>query len=331
MGQPKVTPLPSNIDLTGKTAMITGATAGLGLETARQLLTLKLSTLIIAVRNVSKGESCARGLLSDPNIHSVNPNATINILEVDMESYASIQSFAHRVRETIPVLDYLVLNAGIIRFEFKKTIDGHEQNMQVNYYANALLLAELLPYLTTCAERRSSPVRITWLGSRMYYRSHTLNNAHVLNPAVSVLSYMDSLASWNSFRRYNDTKLLAAMFVYELAPRLDASKVLLNIVCPGMVHTGLSDHGPWYLTLIAGVMKAMNARTIEVGGSLIVNAIVVAGGQSHGALLGDKEIVEPTEFMKSDKGQELQKRLWNETVEEIRKYMAVPEVFVEQA
>jgi short-subunit dehydrogenase len=58
--QPKVTLLPSDLDLHGKTAVVTGATAGIGLETARQLLKLKIN-LILAVRNVSKGRRVQTG------------------------------------------------------------------------------------------------------------------------------------------------------------------------------------------------------------------------------------------------------------------------------
>ncbi|KAL5335045.1 hypothetical protein BJX70DRAFT_390925 [Aspergillus crustosus] len=327
MRQPPVTPLPTNIDLTGKTAVITGSTAGLGLETARQLLTLNLSTLILAVRNVQKGESCAQDLLADPKIGSRNPNAIIKVLEVDMERYDSVQSFATKLQDTVPAIDILILNAGAIRFEFDHSPDGHERNMQINYYSNVLLLATLLPYLESCAEKTNAPVRITWLGSRTYYQGHSLDNPTLLAPSTSVLEYMDSSAGWNLIRRYADTKLLAAMFVYALAPRLNRDKVTLNIVCPGMIHTRLSSHGPWYFTLLAGILKWARARPIEIGGLLIVNAAVVVGAESHGVLLGDKEVTEPTDFMKSVKGQQLQERLWKETVKEIGKYTTVPAVF----
>ena len=75
--QAKVTPLPTGIDLTGKTAIITGASSGLGLEAARQLLVLNISTVVLAVRNVSKGEKCKKELLADGTIRSTNPKGVI--------------------------------------------------------------------------------------------------------------------------------------------------------------------------------------------------------------------------------------------------------------
>ncbi|KAL4865073.1 hypothetical protein BDV12DRAFT_200457 [Aspergillus spectabilis] len=313
MGQPKVTPLPSNIDLAGKSAVITGSTAGLGLETARQLLTLKLSNLILAVRNVRKGESCASDLRNDPKIRSRNPNATITSLKSTW---------------SVSTIDILILNAAVIRFEFAHAIDGHERNMQVNYYSNVLLLAELLPYFESCAERKGSPVCVTWLGSQMYYNKHSLDNPTILNSSTMVLEYMDSTSGWNSIRRYADTKLLGAMFVYELAPRLNRDKVTLNIVCPGMIQTDLSTHGPWHLTLLAGVLKALNARPIEVGGLLILHAVLWRGKRVMGSFWGIRKLLsKPTDFIKSVQGQELQERLWKETVKEIGKHTTVPAVF----
>lgn len=56
LSQAKVTPLPTGIDLEGKTIIITGASAGMGLESARQLLALNASTVVLAVRNTSKAK-----------------------------------------------------------------------------------------------------------------------------------------------------------------------------------------------------------------------------------------------------------------------------------
>jgi NAD(P)-dependent dehydrogenase (short-subunit alcohol dehydrogenase family) len=63
--QASVTPLSTPPDLRGKTVIITGASSGLSLETARQMLALNIESVILAVRNVSKGEKCRRGLLAD--------------------------------------------------------------------------------------------------------------------------------------------------------------------------------------------------------------------------------------------------------------------------
>lgn len=83
------------------------------------------------------------------------------------------------------------------------------------------------------------------------------------------------------------------MFMYSLAPRLDSSKIVLNMVCPGLISTGMSDFLPWYGRVLAGALKVVKGtRPVEVGGLLIFNAAVVAGVESHGRHLSDKEIIE---------------------------------------
>lgn len=117
-------------------------------------------------------------------------------------------------------------------------------------------------------------------------------NPPPLDTPTSIFSYMDDENAYSSLYRYADTKLLCAMFMYTLAPRLDAGKVVLNMVCPGMVDTAISDFLPVYWRVLVDLVKAVRARRVEVGGWLIVNAAVVAGEESHGRFLGDKEVLE---------------------------------------
>ena len=282
--QPKVTSLPPNLDLHGKTALITGATAGIGLETARQLLKLRISHLVLAVRNVSKGEACKR------EIQGLNIHAKITVLELDMDNYKSVQSFAKVLQLEVSSVNILLLNAGIGLLKFERSPSGHERVTQVNYLSNALLVAELLPYLEASAEKIGQPSRITWVGSRMYFTT-SLEKKAPLEVGESVLQHMDSKTFFFPNERYNDSKLLCAMFMYSLAPRLDKSKVVLNMVCPGLVNTNMTDVLPLHMRMVMGVVKTLFARPVEVGGRLFVNAIVVAGPESHGGFLGDKEII----------------------------------------
>ncbi|KAE8343121.1 hypothetical protein BDV24DRAFT_129716 [Aspergillus arachidicola] len=318
--QPKVTSLPPNIDLHGKTALITGATAGIGLETARQLLKLHVSHLVLAVRNVSKGEACKREL------QRLDAHAKITVLELDMDSYKSVQSFTKALRLEVPSINILLLNAGIGLLKLERSPSGHERVTQVNYLSNALLVAELLPYLKASAEKSGQPSRITWVGSRMYFTT-SLEKKAPMKAGESVLEHMDSEEFFFPNERYNDSKLLCAMFMYSLAPRVDQSKVVLNMVCPGLVNTNMTDVLPLHMRMVMGVVKALFARPVEVGGRLFINAAVVAGPESHGGFLGDKEIIEPSPYLLSPAGQAVQKKLWAETVDELGKLTSLPTEF----
>jgi NAD(P)-dependent dehydrogenase (short-subunit alcohol dehydrogenase family) len=110
MGQAVIPDTPASIDLTGKTVIVTGANAGLGLEAARQYLTLHASRVILAVRTLAKGEEAARYLSSHPSVKSTNPNAVIEVMALDLDDFQSVVRFSSKVKEKLDVLDVLLLN-----------------------------------------------------------------------------------------------------------------------------------------------------------------------------------------------------------------------------
>ena len=115
---------PKETDLSGKVAIITGANQGLGFESARQFLSLNLSRLIVTVRSEEKGKAAATKLTKE------YPNAAIDVWQLDMCSYASIQEFANRVDSELSSLDIAILNAGRSRAEFELVSStGHEESL----------------------------------------------------------------------------------------------------------------------------------------------------------------------------------------------------------
>ncbi|QKX54305.1 uncharacterized protein TRUGW13939_01391 [Talaromyces rugulosus] len=321
--QPKIEPLPTGIDLTGKTAVVTGASAGMGLEVTKQLLQLRASTVILAVRNVAKGEDLAKSLRQDRGIQAQNPKSVIKVMEVDMDRYDSVQQFAKKLREETPVVDLLILNAGIGLIKLERSPTGHERTAQVNYYSNVLLIAELLPHLEAGAEKTGSPARITWVGSRRHLSS-SLEKKSFIGANEGVLGYMDKEESFLPFQRYSDTKLLCVLFMYSLAPRLDPKKIIINMLCPGMVNTAMSDVLPFHLRILINVVKAIAARSVETGGAIVLHSALVVGQETHGKFLIDKTITDKGTYIKSPEGQEVQKKLWDETIVELRKLTTLP-------
>lgn len=118
--------LPPGLNLKAKVAIVTGSNAGLGYESARQLLDLGLSHLILAVRSVDKGEAAAVKLRQGA------PHAKVEVWKLDMCSYQSIEAFAQRVGQDLTRLDIALLNAGLVKPEFEIVKEtGHEETMQV--------------------------------------------------------------------------------------------------------------------------------------------------------------------------------------------------------
>ncbi|MCJ1401023.1 hypothetical protein MMC11_004235 [Xylographa trunciseda] len=314
--QPTVTPNPDNLNLAGQTIIITGANAGLGFECARQLLISHASTVVLAVRTISKGEAARARLLANPEINKRNANADIKIMKLDMEDYQSVIAFADNVKKELHDLHVLLLNAGIGQLGFEVSVTGHEKVTQVNYLSNALLSLELLPLLEATAARTGKATRMSWVGSRMHDENSLLSKQPIL-PGESVLAHFDDKSKYLTIAHYGDTKLLCVMFIAEMAARVPKEKVIINIMCPGMVNTGMSDVLPFYLRPAMNFVKMLRARTPEEGGWIINYAAVVAGPETHGRYLKDKELVESTKLLRTTEGQALQRQLWLETIDEM--------------
>lgn len=130
MGQPTIPPTPAEINLAGKTVIITGANSGLGLETARQFLVLRVSRVILAVRSLPRGRDAAAALRADAAVKQANPNALIEAFELDVDDYQSGQRFCTKVKSEVKELDILVNNAGVVLLSFEQSKSGHERVFQ---------------------------------------------------------------------------------------------------------------------------------------------------------------------------------------------------------
>lgn len=263
---------PKDVDLAGKVALVTGCTGGLGLEASRQLLKCGLSGLIMAVRSTDKGEKLAAEL------RLKHPEADIQVWFLEMESYDSIQALARRASE-LPRLDIAILNARIQAAYFTTVpATGHEKYIQVNYLSTALLAILLLLVLS------GAPGRLTIVSSG------TARGA-ALPPTRPVLPALDDPRNFNPVGRYAVSKLLGHLFVMELMRRVDADRVVVNLVDPGLVkNTDLQRGAPAVVAAAFYCMKALLGRSVPVGASTYVDAVAVKGKESHGCFVSSWKI-----------------------------------------
>ncbi|KAF2083718.1 short-chain dehydrogenase/reductase family protein [Saccharata proteae CBS 121410] len=326
--QPHVTPPPLNNTFAGKTAIVTGANSGIGKETVRQLIFLGAKSVVLAVRNTEKGEKAKEDILADPAVKAQNRDVEIRVLKLDTDSYGSVLSFVDGVKGRVEDLDLLVLNAakGGVEFEFSPST-GHESMLQINYLSNVLLLLQLLPLLRRTGTKRAATTRITWLGSRAMNLPSTFQSTPFTSNPDSIFSFFNDMQKFVPMQRYPDTKLLGAMFIVSLAQQwpLKERGVVLDILCPGMVNTDFTDDLPWYMRVPVGILKMVRGRSVEEGAWCVVWAAVVAEGTKvDGRCAEDQRVVEPSAYMQSKGGQEVQEKLWEETLVEMGKHMDVP-------
>lgn len=115
----------------------------LGYTTAQHFARLGVSTLVLPVRSLKKGEQYAQQLHKDvPSFRG-----EIKLLELDLNRFASIPKFVQELETTVDRLDFAILNAGCTRTKYHQTPDGYEETIQVNVLATGLLAVLLLPLL----------------------------------------------------------------------------------------------------------------------------------------------------------------------------------------
>ena len=264
---------PKETDLTGKVAIVTGANQGLGLEASDQLLSFRLSRLIIAVRSVAKGEAAA------DDLRAKYPKATIDVFQLDKSSYDSIQGFVAQV-EQLERLDIVILNAGVRKMKLELVPStGHEETIQINYISTALLCILLLPIL----KRKSAegPGRISIVSSGLAFQAQFRNRM-----ASPLLASFDDASNFDALDRYNTSKLLGMMFLYKLVDYVSADDVVVNVVDPGFVKgTSLTRDLSFLQSAIMTPWKHIAARSLNIGASTYIDAAVVKGKESHGCYI----------------------------------------------
>ncbi|EAQ90259.1 hypothetical protein CHGG_02194 [Chaetomium globosum CBS 148.51] len=145
-----------------KTVIVTGANGGLGKETAKHIVRLGASMVILGCRNLSKGNAAKREIETASGLSS----STIQVWELDIESPKSIKQFVDRAN-ALPRLDVLINNAGIQSQKFS-VVYGTERTLAVNVIGTFLLALQLLPKLRETAHNYQTTPHMTFVGSAMY-------------------------------------------------------------------------------------------------------------------------------------------------------------------
>ncbi|OMC00512.1 short-chain dehydrogenase [Mycobacterium sp. NS-7484] len=209
-------------DQTGRTAVITGANTGLGLETAKALAA-KGAHVVLAVRNLIKGEAAAEWIS-----RSV-PGADLHLQHLDLGSLASVRDAADQLKDKYDRIDLLINNAGVMTPPKELTTDGFELQFGTNHLGHfaftGLLLDRLLPVVG------SRIVTVSSIGHRFARGGIRFDD-------------LQWERGYNRLGAYGQSKLANLMFTYELQRRLVGQHTTALAAHPGGSDTELARHLP---------------------------------------------------------------------------------------
>ncbi|WP_110685680.1 oxidoreductase [Salinicola aestuarinus] len=203
-------------------AVVTGATAGLGFETAKGLVEAGYR-VILAARSPEKGEIACQ------SIRQHHADADVHFALLNLDSLSSVRAFAEALRREESSLDRLINNAGIMALPQRElTEDGIERQFGVNFLSHFLLTSLLMPLL----EAADAP-RVVQLSS-LAHRSASIH-----------FDDLDGGRHYGAWRAYRQSKLAMLLFAQALARRSDANgwNVLSVAAHPGLSRTALFDTG----------------------------------------------------------------------------------------
>jgi NAD(P)-dependent dehydrogenase (short-subunit alcohol dehydrogenase family) len=245
-------------NLAGKTVVITGATSGIGLQTALQLAR-RGARLALIGRDRARGEVARAAILHD------TPTCDVALFTADLASMAETRRLAGELLGALPRIDVLINNAGAIFARRSVTVDGLERTFALNHMAYFLLTDLLRQRLVA-----SAPSRVVVVASRAH-RGATLD--------FSDLQTEHGYGGWRAYRR---SKLANILFTRELARRLAGTGVTAHCLHPGFVASRFGDEPGGLFGFGIGIAKKLFAVTIEAGAMTSVHVAVaddlVSGG-----------------------------------------------------
>ncbi|MFE9097268.1 SDR family NAD(P)-dependent oxidoreductase [Streptomyces sp. NPDC007264] len=254
-------------DMTGRTVVVTGATSGIGLITARELARAG-ACVVLAVRSVARGQAVADTF-----------RGRTEVRELDVADLASIRRFAAHWSGAI---DVLVNNAGIMAVPLSRTADGFELQLATNYFGPFVLTNLLLPHITD---------RVVSVSSQL----HRMGRTHLRD----VADLTGRHRRYNATAAYNDSKLNLMLFSTELQRRLAASGSPARslIAHPGIAATNLASRsaagkvtrvlGFLFNDAEHGALPSLYAATQDLPGNSYV------GPSGPGGLKGHPEVRRP--------------------------------------
>ncbi|XP_042507146.1 short-chain dehydrogenase TIC 32, chloroplastic-like isoform X2 [Macadamia integrifolia] len=282
------------IDGTGLTAIITGASSGIGAESAR-VLALRGVHVIMAVRNTASGNTVKETILKDLS------TAKVDVMDLDLCSMASIRKFASDFTSMGLPLNILVNNAGVMATPFMLSQDNIELQFATNHVGHFLLTNLLLETMKNTVYESKIEGRIVNVSS----------NAHLVPYGGGIrFDKINDKSGYNSIQAYGQSKLANILHATELNRRLkeEGVTIIANSVHPGAIVTNILRYHGFLNGIVNWTIKYL-VKNIKQGAATI--CYVALHPQVKG--LGGKYFVDSNLADPSSqaKDMELAKKLWD--------------------
>jgi len=215
--------------LKNKIVLITGATSGIGKESALGLANMG-ARVVFTTRDNLKGEKTKKELIVATN------NKNIHMLKCDLASFESIRNCCKEFKSKFDKLHILINNAGVWDFKRRESKDGIENIFATNYLAPFLMTNLLLDVL-----KKSAPSRIINVTSGMHYGTINFND-------------IEFKQKFSGVKAYRQSKLGLILFTRLLAKKLEGTSVTVNTAHPGMNKTNLGRDAGGFSKMIFKIM-----------------------------------------------------------------------------
>ena len=208
-------------NLSGRTAVVTGANGGLGFESAKALAGAG-GRVVMAARDQEKAQAAF------DEIKATVPDASLEIVELDLGSQTSTQNAAETIAKRHPTVDILINNAGLMAIPERRTDDGFEMQLGVNHFGHWTFTAGLLPSLLA-----ADAARVVTVTSTAHHLGRPIDPDNV--------SMEDNYSAWGAYGR---AKLANYHFALGLQNEFGVRGLTAQslVAHPGLSHTNLQIH-----------------------------------------------------------------------------------------
>ena len=273
-----------------RTAVVTGASSGIGKAAAKALVQQ-------GWRVIGIGRDAARCADAQADILAAVPGAPFEMLRADLSSMADTARVVREITARTDRIDALLNNAGGVNSRLIMTPEGFEATFASNHLGHFLLTTRLLPLLRTAARAGPGAVRIVNVSS----------SGHEYTPGLD-WDDLQRLKNFSTGGAYTNAKLMNVLFARELAQRLAGDGIVAHSMHPGVVASNFVNHADDAMRRYMGTLDAMSPE--QAADTLVWLATDPEPGRSSGGYWHQRQIVPSSAASQDAVAAE---RLWRES------------------